>query len=150
LEELDLQFNEIETLELGGVECFPNMHTLHLAYNKVPPGHLTQLASLPNLQVLNLAQNSLCTLPSDLTFLPTLLSLNLSANNFASESTLVDPASLFSSLASLPQLRKLNLSQNKFTMFHTDQLHPRSFPYLEELNFAFNLVVDERALLFPV
>jgi len=40
-------------------------------------------------------------------------------------------------------------------MFHSDQLIMRSHPnqvfsYLEELNFAFNLVTDEHALLFPV
>jgi Leucine-rich repeat (LRR) protein len=110
---------------------------------------------LPNLQVLNLAQNGLCTLPSDLSFLQTLQELNLSANNFASDSTLVEPALLFMALGTLPQLRKLNLSRNKFTMFHSDQLIMRSHPnqvfsYLEELNFAFNLVTDEHALLFPV
>ena len=81
---------------------FPNLHTLHLAYNSVPPGHIPQLGHLPSLQILNLAQNGLCTLPADLSCLGNVQELNLSANNFSSDSTLVDPALLFKALATVP------------------------------------------------
>jgi hypothetical protein len=42
-------------------------------------------------------------------------------------------------------MRKLNLARNKFTQFHAEELIVRSepdvvFPYLEELNFGFNIV----------
>jgi hypothetical protein len=53
LEELDLQYNEIDAIQLSAVgitgmtSFFPNLHTLHLAYNNIPPGHIPQLGHLP-------------------------------------------------------------------------------------------------------
>ena len=59
------------------------------------------------------------------------------------------PSKLFVALSSIPKLKKLNLSRNKFKAFHAeefpqDNLNAETakqvFPFLEELNFAFNLV----------
>jgi hypothetical protein len=47
-------------------------------------------------------------------FLHSVEELNLAANNFSSDSVLVNPAKLFASISSLPKLTKLNLSRNKF------------------------------------
>jgi Leucine-rich repeat (LRR) protein len=48
LEELDLQYNNIDMLQLSP-EMFPQLHTLHLSYNKVPTKHLSDLTNLQNL-----------------------------------------------------------------------------------------------------
>mmetsp|Transcript_119634 Transcript_119634/g.166888 ORF Transcript_119634/g.166888 Transcript_119634/m.166888 type:complete len:111 (-) Transcript_119634:338-670(-) len=98
------------------------MHTLHLSYNKIPPSHLCELVNLPRLQVLNVASNDFCTLPNDFSFLHQLQELNLSSNNFSSESTLVNPDQLFKSISTIRNLRKLNLSRNKFEAFHNNEL----------------------------
>ena len=98
------------------------MHTLHLSYNRIPPGHLPTLGYLKNLQVLNIGSNDLCTLPSDLSFFHSLQELNLSSNNFTSESTLVNPNALMRAISTIPNLRKLNLSRNKFVEFHSLEL----------------------------
>lgn len=56
-------------------------------------------------------------------------------------------------------MRKLNLSRNKFAEFHSQLLPERNgnlpidsqvFVYLEELYFAFNNVVSEEGLFYPV
>ena len=98
------------------------MHTLHLSYNRMPPGRLPTLGYLKNLQVLNIGSNDLCTLPSDLSFFHSLQELNLSSNNFTSESTLVNPNALMRAISTIPNLRKLNLSRNKFVEFHSLEL----------------------------
>ena len=77
---------------------------------------------LPELQILNLGSNNLSTLPTDMSFFHCLEELNLSANNFSSHSTLVDPNALFKALATIPMLKKLNLSRNKFVEFHSGDL----------------------------
>ena len=116
---------------------------MYHSYNRLPPNQLDSLRLLPKLKVLNIASNDFCTLPEDLSFLENVEEIDLSSNNFSSESVLVNPAKLFLGMASIPNLRKLNLSRNKFKCFHTDefiqennQINP--FPYLEELNFSFN------------
>lgn len=98
------------------------MQILHLSYNKIPPSHLSELGHLKNLRVLEIASNDFCTLPGDLSFLKTLEEINLSSNNFSSDSVLVNPSKLFTSLATIPKLRKLNLSRNKFKSFHSEEL----------------------------
>ena len=60
-------------------------------------------------------------------------------------------------MSTIPQLRRLNLSRNKLAEFHSESL-PESnltqdynsvaFPYLEELNFSFNIVSEEEGLLY--
>ena len=57
-----------------------------------------------------------------MSFFHCLEELNLSANNFSSHSTLVDPNALFKALATIPMLKKLNLSRNKFVEFHSGDL----------------------------
>jgi Leucine-rich repeat (LRR) protein len=61
-------------------------------------------------------------LPSDLSAFKYLEELNLSSNNFSSDSVLVTPSKLFLALSTIPKLKKLNLSRNKFRLFHYDDL----------------------------
>jgi len=114
---------------------------------------------IPELQILNLGSNNLSTLPTDMSFFHCLEELNLSANNFSSHSTLVDPNALFKALSTIRGLKKLNLSRNKFVEFHSAELpHNNSsihindqvFPCLEELYFAFNEVPHEEKLFYAV
>jgi hypothetical protein len=71
---------------------------------------------------LEIASNDFCTLPSDLSGFKVLEELNLSSNNFSSDSVLVYPSKLFLALSTIPKLKKLNLSRNKFKRFHSDDL----------------------------
>jgi len=79
---------------------------------------------LSKLRVLDIASNDFCTLPSDLSFFRCLEEINLSSNNFSSDSLLVFPNKLIAAMASIPYLKKLNLSRNKFKAFHSDDLPP--------------------------
>lgn len=131
------------------------MQVLKLSYNRIPPSHLVELAHLPSLEELDLASNDLCTLPTSLGFLQNVQVLDLSSNNFNSDSVLVNPSQLFESLSTIPKLRKLNLSRNKLKAFHAEQLQQddesqtgKPFACLEELDFSFNLVEDQHALMF--
>jgi Leucine-rich repeat (LRR) protein len=72
--------------------------------------------------VLDVASNDFCTLPSDLSYLASLEEINVSSNNFSSDSVLVNPSKLFASMATIPRLKKLNLSRNKFKAFHAEEL----------------------------
>lgn len=94
-----------------------------------------------------------------MSFFHCLEELNLSANNFSSHSTLVDPNALFKALSTIPRLKKLNLSRNKFVEFHSGELpqnnmslpsNEQVFPHLEELYFAFNEVPEEEKLFYAV
>jgi Leucine-rich repeat (LRR) protein len=145
----------LDHLELAS-GAFPQLQVLHLSYNKIPPSHLVELQTLQSLRVLEIASNDFCTLPNDLSFLRTLEEINLSSNNFSTDSVLVNPSKLFTALATIPYLRKLNLSRNKFKQFHAEELPQDNlnseqmvFARLEELNFAFNLVEQEEHLLYP-
>lgn len=80
------------------------------------------------------------TIPEDLSFLSTVQELNLSANLFASNSTIVKADKIFYSLGQMPNLKKLNLSRNKFTGFHSAELHENSFAQLQELDISYNIV----------
>lgn len=111
---------------------FPKLATLHLSYNKIPPGHLLQLSLIPQLQKLEIASNDFCTLPSDLSTFVSLEELNLSSNNFSSESVLVSPGKLFLALSTIPKLRKLNLSRNKLKRFHSEDLPEDNELMMEE------------------
>ena len=57
-----------------------------------------------------------------MSFLASLEEINLSSNNFSSDSVLVAPSKLISSMATIPKLKVLNLSRNKFKAFHSDEL----------------------------
>jgi Leucine-rich repeat (LRR) protein len=138
LEELDLQYNNIDALELinnqndNAVIPFPNLDKLHISYNKIPPGHLIQLSYLPNLKILEIASNDFCTLPSDLSGFKSLEELNLSSNNFSSDSVLVTASKLFLALSTIRKLKKLNLSRNKFKRFHSEDLPQDNIQLAEE------------------
>jgi len=121
LEELDIQYNNLDHLSLNS-GSFPRLCSLKLNYNKIPPSHLVELGNLQNLQILEIAANDFCTLPSSLSYLTTLTEINLSSNNFSSDSVLVNPNQLFLTLSTIPQLRKLNLSRNKLKGFHSESL----------------------------
>ena len=85
------------------------------------------------------------------------MELNLSSNNFSSDSVLVDPNHMMLSLSTISHLQKLNLSRNKLKGFHSELLpennverqpHERVFNYLEELNFSFNVIEQEGHLMY--
>ena len=94
---------------------------MHLSYNKIPPSHLIELGNLVKLKVLDVASNDFCTLPLNMSFFKELEELNLSSNNFSTDSILVNPNELFGAFSSIPKLRKLNLSRNKFRKFHYEK-----------------------------
>lgn len=79
-----------------------------------------------------MASNDFCTLPSDLSGFRNLEDLNLSSNNFSSDSVLVTASKLFLALATIPKLRRLNLSRNKFKRFHTEELPDDNIQMAEE------------------
>lgn len=161
IEELDLQYNNIDHLELPQ-GSFQKLVSLKLSYNRIPPAQIAELSQLPKLKILDLASNDLCTLPSDMSFLPELEQLNLACNNFSSDSVLVSPSQLFVALSTIPKLKRLDLSRNKFTQFHVEDLEnfgtPASetedepngpFCYLEDLDYQFNQVREEEGLIAP-
>jgi len=86
-----------------------------------------------------------------------LISIDLSANNFASQGSVFDPELLFQSLSTLVSLKSLNLSRNKLSGFHfkhfpedniTAQPDKQVFPNLQILNFSFNNVESESSLFY--
>ena len=78
-----------------------------------------------------------------MSFLKNLTELNLSANNFSSDSILVSAPDLIKALGSITNLKYLNLSRNKFKAFHADALNDGVyFPSLEHLNISYNLIED--------
>lgn len=97
LVELFIQFNQIDSLRV--VEgMFPQLERLHLSYNNIPANNLACLGHLKKLSLLDVASNDLVTLPETLGFLASVEELNLSSNQFSSESTLVRPSKLFYSI----------------------------------------------------
>ena len=127
---------------------FPRMETLHLSYNNIHSSHIVQLRYLKRLKVLDLASNDLLTLPEDLSFFSVLEDLNVSANLFSSNSTLVRPSVIFTALNSIPKLKKLNLSRNKLSTLHLEEVQGEHFPSLQDFDFSYN-IVDRQEELFP-
>jgi hypothetical protein len=129
LRELHLQYNFIKSLQIEP-GMFPGLEVLSLGFNAVPAGHLLQLAQLPNLRVLDLSGNELCIMPEDLAAFRRLEELNLSSNNFSSDSVVVEPGKLFKSLSTIPHLKRLNLSHNalKGTSPPSPPRHPLRTP----------------------
>jgi len=95
----------------------------------------------------------------NMSFLESLQELNLSANQLGNDAGKGTGPAIFKALSTIPMLRKLNLSRNNFSEFHSEMLpeHNASLPvesqvfcYLEELYFAFNNVMSEDKLVWPV
>lgn len=74
--------------------------------------------------------------------------LNLSSNQFSSDSTLVKPSKLFYSIGTMQSLKRLNLSRNKFVAFHYNDLTEDSFSVLQELDFSYNLVEEQSEMMY--
>jgi hypothetical protein len=87
---------------------------------------------IPNLIRLEISSNDFCTLPSDLSGFKLLEDLNLSSNNFSSDSVLVSPGKLFFALSTIPKLKRLNLSRNKLRRFHQEDLPEENIQLAEE------------------
>jgi hypothetical protein len=147
LVELYIQFNQIDSLNIAE-GMFPQLEKLHLSYNNIPANNLVNLAHLRKLTLLDIASNDLVTLPDTLEFLESVEELNLSSNQFSSDSTLVKPSKLFYSMGTMPQLKRLNLSRNKFSAFHYEDLNENSFRVLQELDFSYNLVEDQNEMMY--
>lgn len=111
LRELHVQYNFIKGIQLEP-GMFQTLEVLSLGFNSVPAGHIPQLAQLPSLRVLDLSGNELCILPEDLSAFAKLEELDLSSNNFSSDSVVVEPGKLFKSLSTIAHLKRLNLGHN--------------------------------------
>ena len=127
---------------------FPVLEKLYLSYNQIPVSHLQNLKYLGSLQELDLAANDLVTLPDDMSFLINVENLNLSSNQFNSESTIVKPDTLFKAMGSIPKLKRLNISRNKFGAIHSEMLNENSFISLQELDVSYNVVIDQDDLMW--
>jgi Leucine-rich repeat (LRR) protein len=147
LVELYIQFNQIDSLNISE-NMLPQLEKLHLSYNNIPANNLVALGNFRKLACLDLASNDLVTLPDSLEFLSSIEDLNLSSNQFSSDSTLVKPSKLFYAIGTIPSLKRLNLSRNKFSGFHYDDLNSDSFKHLQELDFSYNLVEDQNDLMY--
>lgn len=77
---------------------FEKLETLNLSYNSITPASIRQLYNLRRLKTLDLQANNLVTLPEDIRLFESLEELNLSSNQFASASTLVDPGLIFKAI----------------------------------------------------
>lgn len=72
-------------------EDFERLEVLNLSYNQITPASIRSLYSLSKLKNLDLQANNLVTIPEDISKLETLEDLNLSSNQFTSNSSLVNP-----------------------------------------------------------
>jgi Leucine-rich repeat (LRR) protein len=77
---------------------FEKLETLNMSYNSITPASIRQLYNLRRLKTLDLQANNLVTLPEDIRLFESLEELNLSSNQFASASTLVDPGLIFKAI----------------------------------------------------
>ena len=77
---------------------FEKLETHNMSYNSITPASIRQLYNLRRLKTLDLQANNLVTLPEDIRLFESLEELNLSSNQFASASTLVDPGLIFKAI----------------------------------------------------
>jgi Leucine-rich repeat (LRR) protein len=113
LVDINLQYNNIQTIPSLTREDFPKLEILNLSYNQITPASIRHLYQLPRLKNLDLQGNNLVTLPDDMKELKFLEDLNLSSNLLSTQSTLINPAILMKVLGQIPKLKRLNLSRNK-------------------------------------
>jgi Leucine-rich repeat (LRR) protein len=84
LVDVNLQYNNIQTIPSLAKEDFPKLEVLNLSYNQLTPASIRHLYMLPRLKNLDLQGNNLVTLPDDLKELKHLEDLNLSSNLLSS------------------------------------------------------------------
>ena len=125
LTEINLQYNYIRLIPQLKPEDFEKLEQINLSYNSITPASIRSLYNLKKLKTLDLQANNLVTLPEDISRLNNLEELNLSSNQFASNSSLVNPQLLFKALGSIPKLKRLNIARNKFSEFHGELLNPQ-------------------------
>ena len=122
LVDVNLQYNNIQSIPPLTREDFPKLEILNLSYNSITPASIRNLYGIHKLKLLDLQGNNLVTLPDDLRELRFLEELNLSSNYLSSNSTLVNPSVIFKTLGQMPKLKRLNISRNKFQALHNDFL----------------------------
>ena len=144
LYDINLQYNNIQTIPPLSSEDFPKLEMLNLSYNQITPASIRHLYQLNRLRSLDLQGNNLVTLPEDLKELKYLEELNLSSNLLSTQSTLINPAILMKVLGQIPRLKRLNLSRNKFQGIHQDLLsREEDFVLLQDLDIGYNIVEEE-------
>lgn len=94
LVDVNLQYNNIQTIPPLVKDDFPKLEVLNLSYNQITPASIRHLYQLSRLKTLDLQGNNLVTLPDDIKELRHLEDFNLSSNNLSSQSTLINPAIL--------------------------------------------------------
>ena len=122
LTDINLQYNYIRIIPSLSHDDFERLESINLSYNSITPASIRSLYSLKKLKHLDLQANNLVTLPEDIKKFENLEDLNLSSNQFSSNSTLVNPALLFKAIGQIGKLKRLNLGRNKFTSFHAEML----------------------------
>jgi len=122
LNEINLQYNYIRIIPAFGPDDFEKLETINLSYNSITPASIRSLYTLKKLKSLDLQANNLVTLPEDIKKFENLEELNLSSNQFSSNSSLVNPALLFKAIGQIAKLKRLNFGRNKFTAFHAEML----------------------------
>lgn len=143
LTEINLQYNYIRIIPALGSEDFEKLESINLSYNSITPASIRSLYTLKKLKQLDLQANNLVTLPEDIKKFENLEELNLSSNQFSSNSSLVNPSLLFKAIGSISKLKRLNFSRNKFTAFHAEMLaKDTDFIQLQELDFGYNQVSE--------
>mmetsp|Transcript_39281 Transcript_39281/g.59971 ORF Transcript_39281/g.59971 Transcript_39281/m.59971 type:complete len:171 (+) Transcript_39281:580-1092(+) len=98
LADINLQYNNIRIIPSLASDDFERLETLNLSYNSITPASIRSLFPLKKLRNLDLQANNLVTLPEDIGEFENLEELNLSSNQFSSNSSLVSPALLFKAM----------------------------------------------------
>jgi adenylate cyclase len=91
LTEINLQYNYIRVIPALKSDDFEKLESLNISYNSITPASIRSLYCLRKLKTLDLQANNLVTLPEDISRLAHLEEINLSSNQFASNSSLVNP-----------------------------------------------------------
>ena len=64
--DLNILYNQIQSIPALAIEDFPKLETLNLSYNHLSPASIRNMYQIPRLKTLDLAGNNLLTLPEDL------------------------------------------------------------------------------------
>ena len=75
--------------------------------------------------------------------------LSLASNLFSSVPQQGSPDVIFKTIGGIQRLKRLNISRNKFFKFHSGMLDKfNDFNQLQELDISFNMIDNERNLMF--